>query len=417
MTRATLASRDGRKPSQGCIRFKLRHVVPMGAMSFSFVGAALLLAPIALLAQGQPLKLLISVEQPVLVSPSPARLTLHLHNAGQETVWLYHSIAAAAALADRPAFGTVAIQHPVEGPTLAVKLEAEDNHATSSGSGLENIGLSHPKLARLAPGDDYEEKAVIRLAPAGAESEGESANQSHPQWGKYLLTATYSAQYSNAAEIERVVGVRLWQGEVRSNSIGIELQPPAAGSSGSILGRASNASNTALNSVLVSLSDDKERLIDQTSTGMDGGYSFLHLPLGLYWLTARRKDFDEDTAVIRHVELTADEPTGTVNFLMVPPETYFPKQMLHKPVLLRVVNSRGEPLESTNLEITWSSGTVLDNVKGVTSADGLAFFELLPGRQYITLKHKGCPKDDEHVDVASGPGIDGSALVMECGKR
>jgi len=140
----------------------------------------------------------------------------------------------------------------------------------------------------------------------------------------------------------------------------------------------------------------------------------MHLPLGLYWLTARRKDFDEDTAVIRHVELTADEPTGSVNFLIAPPETYFPKQMVHKPVLFRIVNGRGEPLGKASLEATWSSGTVLDSVKGVTSPDGLAALELIPGRQYVTLKHKGCPNDDERVDVATGPGIDGSKLVMEC---
>jgi len=35
------------------------------------------------------LKLLISVEQQSITAPIPARVTLHLHNAGEKTLWLY----------------------------------------------------------------------------------------------------------------------------------------------------------------------------------------------------------------------------------------------------------------------------------------------------------------------------------------
>lgn len=367
--------------------------------------------------QAQPLKLIISIEQQVLTAPLPARVTLHLHNSGKETLWLYHSVAAAGAVSNRSASGSpaasLAPSHPVEGPTLAVRLESADNHAAASGVVLESAGLPHPKLVRLAPDGDYEEKTVIRLAPAVAE--GDSSKP--PPWGRYKLAATYAAQYSNAAYLERILGVRLWQGEVQSNAIDVELQSPASAALGSIAGRVTGSDNVPLHGVSASLSDEHERLLDQTSSDSEGGYSFTHLPLGLYWVTVRRKDFDEDTTVFRHVVLTAEEPAGTINFLLTPPETFFPKQMLHKPVLFRVTDGTGQPLDNVALEITWSSGTVLDNVKGVTSRDGIAALELIPGRQYVTLKRKGCPKDEERVDVAPGAGIDGTSLVLECSKR
>ena len=64
-----------------------------------------------------------------------------------------------------------------------------------------------------------------------------------------------------------------------------------------------------------------------------------------------------------------------------------------------------------------SSGTVLDNVKGRTADDGIALFELLPGRNYLSLRRKGCPKQDERIDVEPGGGIDGFKLVLTCAKR
>jgi hypothetical protein len=121
--------------------------------------------------------------------------------------------------------------------------------------------------------------------------------------------------------------------------------------------------------------------------------------------------------VFRHLVLSSAEPTGTIDFLLSTPETYLPKQMLHKPVLFRVTDGSGAPLGNVSLEITWSSGTVLDSVKGRTSDDGTAAQELIPGRNYVTLKRSGCPKDEERMDVAPGPGIDGSKIVLECSKK
>ncbi|MGB9488542.1 MAG: hypothetical protein WCD04_20800, partial [Terriglobia bacterium] len=58
-----------------------------------FVKTLLLLVPLALPCQGAAtdtsLKLLISVEQQNIAAPFPARVTLHVHNAGNEAVWLY----------------------------------------------------------------------------------------------------------------------------------------------------------------------------------------------------------------------------------------------------------------------------------------------------------------------------------------
>jgi len=81
------------------------------------------------------------------------------------------------------------------------------------------------------------------------------------------------------------------------------------------------------------------------------------------------------------------------------------------------VKSEGRPAGKVLLEVVWSSGTVLDNVKGETADDGIAALELLPGRNYVTLKQRGCPNQDARVDVAQGDGIDDSALTLDCSRK
>src|SRR5713226_4962223 len=49
-------------------------------------------------AEAQPLKLLISIEQQTITAPFPARVTLHLHNSGQGTLWLYRPVRSPEAL-------------------------------------------------------------------------------------------------------------------------------------------------------------------------------------------------------------------------------------------------------------------------------------------------------------------------------
>jgi hypothetical protein len=149
-------------------------------------------------------------------------------------------------------------------------------------------------------------------------------------------------------------------------------------------------------------------------TDPQGRFAFARLPLGIYWTTARRESSPVDTAVFQHVELTAAEPAASVQLVLLPPEIYEPKQMLHKPVLFRITDSAGAPSSGTALEVTWSSGTVLDNVKGETSGDGTVILDLIPGRNFVTLKRRGCKKEEQRADVAGGEGIDGFKFALEC---
>ncbi len=351
----------------------------------------------------EPLKLLISVEQQSIPAPFPARLTLHFHNSGQNTLWFYRRV-----------------RNPgQEGSALEVRLEpegaaqAEANLTPAKGTVLESVGLPHPKLVRLDAGEDNEEKTVIQLTPATAGPGGVGV----PTWGRYRLSVIYRAKYSNADAIARNLGVIVWQGEVSSNIIEVELLPPAASAQGSAAGTVVGPQGQILRDVIVSLSDKEERLVDQTISDPVGRFSFTHLPLGLYWLTARLPNSTSDTVVFRHIQLTPAEPAGTVELVMLPEEVYEPKKLLHKPVLLRLMDAAGRPLDKVALEITWSSGTVLENVKAQVADDGTLALELIPGRNYLTLKRRGCPKDDQRVDVAEGGGIDGFKLVPECARK
>jgi hypothetical protein len=131
----------------------------------------------------------------------------------------------------------------------------------------------------------------------------------------------------------------------------------------------------------------------------------------------RRPDFDEDTVVFRHLDVTAAEPAATIEFILLPPEIYEADRVLHKPVLFLVTDSAGRPLEKVSLEFTWSNGTILDNVRAETPGDGTVAVELLPGRNFVTLKRRGCPKEEHRADVATGGGVDGFKLVFECAKK
>jgi hypothetical protein len=347
----------------------------------------------------EPLKLLISAEQQSIAAPFPARVTLHLYNAGGQTLWLY-----------RRARGEAK-----EGSTLSVRLEPAQGQAATipaQGAVFESVGLPRPRLVRLGAGDDYEEKTTLRLAPAQAETDGKRK----PLWGRYHLAVSYGAKFPNADEISRNLGATVWQGEVTSNTMEVELLPPPAEAQASVAGTVSNKEGQPVRDALVSLSDQEERLINQTLTDSEGRFTFTQLPLGLYWVTARVADSTLDEAVFRHVELSTAARAAALELLLLPEEIYEAKKILHKPVLLLVTDSAGRPLNKVTLEITWSSGTVLDNVKGETLDDGMAALELIPGRNYITLKRRGCPKKDQRIDVAEGGGVDNFKLQYECTK-
>jgi hypothetical protein len=361
------------------------------------------------------LKLLISTDQHALTEPCPARLTLQMHNASQHTLWLYHR-----ASAKRPP-----VQHvyqegqPVEttgGSTLEVDIQPVDAKRAQSaaspahGVPLEYIGLPAPKLVKVPAGGDYEERAVLHLTPAMAEG-------LKPIWGLYRLTVTYGAKFSTAEEIMRNLGTPLWQGELTSNALEFELRPAPADAVGAISGSAIGRNTQPSSDVRVSLNDAQDHLIDQQVTGANGSYSFEHLPLGLYWITGRREAATEDTAVFHSVQLTAAAPRMGDQINLVPPEIYEAKKVQHKPVLFKVVDSNAKPVSGVSLDATWSNGTVLDDVKATTDDDGTAIMQVIPGRNFVTLRRHGCRDQDERADVDLGLGADGFKLVFECTKK
>ena len=362
-----------------------------------------------------PLKLLISVEQPVITTPFPARVTLNLHNAGNQTLWLFRKVRAPVEPVPRIVEENQAPETS-GGATLAVKLDPagpqEPSSLTTSARGtvLGYVGLPKPKLVRLGPGDDYEEKVVLHLEPAQAETSGEEK----PVWGRYHLAVLYRASFSNAEEVQRNLQTTLWQGEVPSNALDIELRPPAA--QGSVVGTVILPDSTLIMNARVSLSDEEQRLLDQALTDGEGRFAFAHLPPGIYWVTARRERVTEDTATFQHLEVTAEPPAATLQLVLLPPEIYEPQKVLHKPVLFLVVDSAGHPLEGVGLDITFSNGPILDDVKAETGADGLAAAELIPGRNFVTLKRRKCPKQEERADVAAGEGVDDFKFTFECSK-
>jgi len=384
-----------------------------------FVKTLLLLVPLALPSPGAAsdtsLKLLISVEQQNIAAPFPARVTLHIHNAGNENVWLYRHARGKLPTPRRLLEEDTGPQLTTGGSMLTVKLEpvgAEQAAISNPAQGavFESVGFPKPSLVRLPPGEDYEERATIRLTPALSEVQ-------KPIWGTYRLSITYKAQYSNAEEIQRSLKVTVWQGEVSSNTIEVQLQPPSPESRGQVSGTVNTPDSVLIRDAIVSLTDHAERLMDQTASDPEGRYSFSSLPPGLYWITARRDGAAEDTVVFRHVQLTPSEASATQEMVMIPPEIYQAQKMLHKPVLFHITDSAGRPLDRVGVEATWSNGTVLENVKGETGSDGAVALELIPGRSFVTLKRRGCPKQEERADVAASEGIDGFEFTLECAKK
>ncbi len=376
-------------------------------------------APAGTPAENEPLKLLISVEQQSVTAPLPVRLTLHVHNSGREPLWLYRRVR------DRARPREVRVSEETAnmtagGSTLAVRLEPVESQSPSQttepaeGKVLESVGLPHPRLFRLGPDEDAEERAVIQISPATAAS---GDGKKRPLWGRYRLSVTYGAEYSNAEEIARNLRVKVWRGEVTSNAVEMELRPTPADAPGSVAGTVVGSDGRARRDVIVSLSDQQERLVAQVLTDPEGRFSFTGLSFGLYWVTARLESSTTDTTVFRHAELTPDQPAGTIELVMLPKEIYEPKAILHKPVLFRLTDSADRPLDKVNLQVTWSNGSVLDNVTGQTIEDGTVTLDLIPGRNFATLKRRGCPKDEKRVDVTQGDGIDDFKLALDCAGR
>ena len=371
----------------------------------------------------------LSLEQSKIVQPFPARITLHLHNTGSSPLWLYRHVRDPQQLAEAQSrlaqAGAQAKTVTTGGSSLMIHLVPVTAAASGAGSAgeavlagaepshgkvLASVGMPHPRLAKLEPGADYAEGAVLELDPVLVTRQV----REEPVWGLYHLSVRYNATYSNGDALSRDLGVNIWQGEAASNSVEVDLEPAPASALGKLAGLVSNAGGQTLAGILVSLSDGADHVVRQIVTEPDGQYSFGSLPWGLYWATARRPWATVDTAIFDHAELSAGDPFGTLNLVMLEPEVYEPKQELHKPVLLKVTSSSGPPLGGVALEALWSSGDVAETVKGETSADGTATLNLMPGRNYLTLKRRKCKDQENRFDVAEGDGIDGLSLQFDC---
>jgi Carboxypeptidase regulatory-like domain len=366
----------------------------------------------------------LAVEQPTVVQPFPARMMLTFRNTGSKPLWLYHPIRdtreLARAAARMPEEAGEAANWSSGGSRLVIHLEAGAPGSAQPawtlpphGDVLLSEGMPHPRLVSLAPGGEQDEGAAVDLAPGLVMHSGGA----EPQWGHYRLSVTYGALYSNGAALSRDLSADIWQGEVESNALDIDLEPAPAAITGSFTGRITDESGNSVLGVLVSLSDANERLTAQALTDGQGRYSFGHLPFGRYFITARRPGATTDTAIFGHADLDAQSPSVAVNLVLLNRETNEAKDILHKPLLLRVVDSAGEPLSQVEVEALWSSGNIAETVKGETDANGGVALNVLPGRSYLTLKHRKCSSQDGRVDVAEGDGIDGSIQEYDCRAR
>jgi hypothetical protein len=227
----------------------------------------------------------------------------------------------------------------------------------------------------------------------------------------------YAANFSNGEEFQRNLGATLWQGEVTSNTLTVELRAALPDSVGVLGGSALGPDLKARAGIRVSLSDEQGQLIDQQVTGPDGRFSFAHLPLTLYWVTGRREAAAEDTVTFRHEELTRATPSVNTQLVLYPPEIYEAKKLVHKPALLRVFDGGGQPLGGIDIDAVFSNGTVIDDVKAATGDDGTAVMELLPGRSSLSLKRRGCAEQADRADVTPGVGVENFKFIFDCVKK
>jgi len=394
-------------------RLDMSRLVVMAGL----LGASLLL-PVAP-AQGRTnaptLRLLISMGQPFVAEPDAARILLHIHNPTQQTLWLYRR-----ARGKHPPVERVYDENrPAEtsgGSTVEVRLQPVDAQAAQAAispaeaTTLEYVQMPKPRLVKLAAGGDYEETSIVQLRPARAEGQ-------KPIWGTYRLAVVYGASFSNGEEFQRNLGATLWQGEATSNAITVELRPALPDSVGVLGGSTLGPDLQPRAGIRVSLQDEQGQLIDQQVTEPDGRFSFVHLPLALYWVTGRREAAPEDTVTFRHEELTSATPNVNTQLVFYPAEIYEAKKLVHKPALLRVFDSSGQPLGRIELDATFSNGQVVDDVKATSGDDGTAVMELLPGRSSVSLNRHGCAEQVERADVSPGVGVENFKFIFDCVKK
>lgn len=369
----------------------------------------------------QGLKLLISVEQRNIVAPNPVHATLHFHNSGKQTIWLYRPVRST--LSTGPGNNPLGLseQSPGQssnGSLLEIHLVSMNSPASGNktdfeghGSALVPAALPHPRLVRLEPGNDYEERVNIYVEPAKPKTGGTDKSV----WGHYSFSVTYSANYSNAEILARDINAHLWAGRVSSNDITLNLQPSTG--RGSITGTVLDAVGRPYDGALVTLGDYNETSLNQVYSDGNGQFSFSHLPLGRYWITVRDPGSRRDTSVFRLVDLKQAKSPATAQIMMLPVEVNRPDRLLHKPVLFHIIDNRGRPLANVKLAILLTAKNVVENVKAQTREDGFAVVNLIPGLNLVTLRYHGCENELRQADVAYGPGVDGFKFVFDCTRK
>jgi Carboxypeptidase regulatory-like domain len=389
-----------------------------------FLAAILLLiTPLgALSGRADDLKLLVSVQQQNVVVPNPVRATLHFHNSGRETLWLYRPVrskqVAGADDSFPPAIGGHGTGRAYGESNVEVHLEATEPSGNGkeppSGGGfaLTPDALPFPRLVRLAPGEDYDEKVTLHVEPAL-----EQRNGGHRAlWGQYTFSVSYSADYSNAETLARDINANLWHGQASSNSITLDLQPPRA--QGSIAGTVLDSVGRPYGGALVTLSDENENALGQVYSDITGRFSFANLVLGSYWITVRQPGSNQDTSVFRQVDLNQGDSPAMAKIMMLPVDADKPDRLLHKPVLFHIVDNQGRALAKIKLAVLSSTGTIVETLKAQTGEDGFTALGLIPGAIFITLERQGCKKkEDRRADVEPGPGVDGFKFVFECSRE
>src|SRR5208282_5883288 len=136
------------------------------------------------------LKLLITMNHQLVAEPEAARITLHIHNPSQQTVWLYRR-----AKGKHPPEEIVHEENqPAEttgGSTVEVKLQPVDAQAAKAAISpaeatiLEYAQMPKPRLVKLTAAPDYEEVSIVHVRPALAQGQ-------KPIWGAYSLTVVYA---------------------------------------------------------------------------------------------------------------------------------------------------------------------------------------------------------------------------------
>lgn len=392
---------------------RVRRFSPHSPAAFAFSTLSVLFALSAAsggfaaqAAPAAPLSVAISTPQAVVTEPLPLRLTLHFHNAGSHTLWLYRPAGPAGEGGGGSGGSTLSIHlEPVShGPVGA----AAGASVPAVGTAFRVPGFPHPQLMPLAPGADAEENAVIRIAPAKIGQTGA------PLWGAYQLILAYGAHYPNGDTLRQTLGVDIWSGSTSTNALTFALQPANPLNAGTISGNVINRKGLTLEGILVSLTDDNQRLDMQSATGPDGGFRFEHLPYGRYWVTVRDLEADEDTSFFEHVDVSSAAPDASMKLMMLNQQVYEAKRLLHKPVLFRVENGAGNPQAGAQLKILWSNGPMIENLKSETNENGVAVVNLIPGSNYVTITRRHCPKVDQVTNVAAGRGIDGDSITFNC---